>query len=71
MRNKVIVRECRVLVASPSVVQDRAPRNSGTWFTVDYAREIKRPVIIVYPSGRTVGEGKWREAGTESVRSSH
>lgn len=49
-RNRDIVDETHVLVALPDGA--RRPR-SGTWYTVDYARSVVRPVYVIWPDGRT------------------
>lgn len=48
-RNRDIVDECRVLIATPkSRVEEKY---SGTWSTVHYATSVGRPVRIIYPDG--------------------
>jgi hypothetical protein len=43
-----IVNECETLAATPDGPQRHG---SGTWFTVEYARQISRPGLICYPDG--------------------
>lgn len=50
-RNGTIVERSHVLLAVPSTDQER---QSGTWFTVNRARALGRPVMIVRQSGELV-----------------
>lgn len=50
-RNRNIVNRCQLLVATPGGMSEEL--RSGTWFTVRYARKIKRPIVLVYPDGTT------------------
>lgn len=47
-RNRDIVDACEVLIATPD--GRRRPR-SGTWYTIDYARANKVPVVVCLPDG--------------------
>lgn len=47
-RNRDIVDACDVLIATPD--GPRRP-HSGTWYTIDYAREQKVPVVVCPPDG--------------------
>jgi len=47
-RNRVIVNLSDVLIACPSGPERL---RSGTWSTVRYARNVERPVYIVWPNG--------------------
>lgn len=47
-RNQQIVRECSVLVACPDGPE---LARSGTWSTVRFARQMGRPVTVVWPDG--------------------
>lgn len=49
-RDRAIVDECDTLLATPNTYQPVA--HSGTWYTIGYAKQIGRKVIIVYPDGR-------------------
>lgn len=47
-RNRDIVHEGHVLIATPCGHEES---HSGTWYTINYARSLGRPVYIVWPSG--------------------
>lgn len=47
-RNRDIVDACELLIATPD--GPRRP-NSGTWYTVDYARANKVTVVVCLPGG--------------------
>lgn len=47
-RNRDIVDACDVLIATPD--GPRRP-HSGTWYTVDYAKANKVPVVVCLPDG--------------------
>ena len=47
-RNKLIVDDCDVLIACPDGPERR---RSGTWSTVRYARQLKKPGLIIMPDG--------------------
>jgi hypothetical protein len=47
-RNRDIVDSCEVLIATPD--GPRRP-HSGTWYTIDYARANKVPVVVCLPDG--------------------
>jgi hypothetical protein len=53
-RNHEIVDQSSVLVACPDSAVESL--RSGTWSTVRYARELVRPVVLVFPDGRVVLE---------------
>ena len=55
VRNRMIAAECSILIACPKE-SDEVVR-SGTWSTVRYARQAKKPVVIVRPDGKFVVEG--------------
>ena len=48
-RNRAIVQACHVLVAAPPTMV-HMPRG-GTWYTIDYARKVRRSVVLVLPDG--------------------
>lgn len=48
-RNKDIVNSSDFLLALPSTNHDIV--RSGTWSTIRYARNINKPVLIIYPDG--------------------
>jgi hypothetical protein len=47
-RNRAIVDTTDVLIAAPKGPEEL---RSGTWSTVRYARKLRRPIYIVWPSG--------------------
>lgn len=49
VRNRHIVDETGILLAFPKEAIEG--KFGGTWYTVRYAREIGRPLIIVWPEG--------------------
>lgn len=53
-RNYAIVNGCSVLVAAPKEL--RMTLRSGTWATVRYARQQKKPIVIVGPDGNLYPE---------------
>jgi hypothetical protein len=63
-RNRVIVTEADVMIGTPLEMthQDRG----GTWFTIDYAKKVGRPLAIVLRGGEvdySCGEGlRWPAA---------
>lgn len=48
-RNRKIVEESSILMATPKGFHEEA--RGGTWYTINYARKMKTPVIIVFPDG--------------------
>jgi hypothetical protein len=52
MRNRDIVDGSNIIVACPKEF-DHQPKG-GTWYTIDYARRIGKPLLIVYPDGTRV-----------------
>lgn len=54
-RNRNIVDATDVLIAAPKGPEEM---RSGTWSTVRYARKLKRPIFIVWPSGEMTVENK-------------
>jgi len=46
-RNKKIVDDCDLLLACPKSSEEEL--RSGTWATVRYAQQMKKPVQIIYP----------------------
>lgn len=49
-RNREIVDESEVLIAAPD--GETEDYESGTWYTVRYARRLRRPIFVATPSGR-------------------
>lgn len=47
-RNHAIVDACDLLIACPKGPEEQ---RSGTWATVRYARRLRKPIIILWPSG--------------------
>lgn len=45
VRNRDIVRDVEVLIAAPR--HDREEKRSGTWATVRYARQARKPVVML------------------------
>lgn len=48
-RNRDIVNETELLIACPPC--EPLPESGGTSYTVGYAKKVKKPVLIVWPSG--------------------
>ncbi len=53
-RNRDIVDAADLLIATPfnNFEEDRG----GTWYTVNYARKRKKPIVIVWPTGKATIE---------------
>ena len=51
-RNRDIVEETDALIAAPSTEEEKG----GTWYTINYARQLKRHIFIVLPNGTFVEE---------------
>jgi hypothetical protein len=49
VRNRIIARDCDRLLALPREMQETL--RSGTWATVRYARQNKKPITILFPDG--------------------
>lgn len=49
-RNRDIVNSTSALIGLPGSMHEQK-RNSGTWYTIRYARKKERKVTIVYPDG--------------------
>lgn len=49
-RDDIMVDLCHVLWGFPGTVKP-VQRGSGTWYTIRYARKIRKPLLIVYPNG--------------------
>lgn len=54
-RNRAIVAESDIIIATPKEPQMQL--RSGTWTTVRYALEARKPVAIVLPDGGVVYDG--------------
>lgn len=48
VRNRRIVDNCSLLIALPK--QNKETNSGGTWYTVRYARRLKKPIIIIFPN---------------------
>ncbi len=48
-RNRDIVNLSDELIACPGEME--SPGYGGTWYTINYARKVKKPLTIVYPDG--------------------
>lgn len=57
VRNRDIVDECDYLIGCPGGVE---VRRSGSWATIRYARELGKPVFVLYPDGRVDSPGGCR-----------
>lgn len=55
VRNMDIVIESHVMIGAPREM--RPQRRSGTWTTIGYAREAKKPMWIVFPNGSMISDG--------------
>ena len=53
-RDRAMVRAVEQLVACPRTSQE--DEISGTWTTVRYARQARKPVVIVLPGGTVLSE---------------
>jgi hypothetical protein len=67
VRNRDIVRESDVLIATPKQVKEQF-RGSGTWATIRYAREAKLPLVIIWPDGVGLVENVFGAVTPESYR---
>ena len=55
-RNRAIVHACDILLATPGEMKEQT--RGGTWYTISYARMLKKPLIIVWPDGSITEENK-------------
>jgi len=53
-RNRDIVEETDSLIAAPLTEEEKG----GTWYTINYARQLKRSIFIVLPNGTFVEENE-------------
>ncbi|MCH6575891.1 MAG: hypothetical protein IH795_11965 [Bacteroidetes bacterium] len=51
-RNRDIVEETDAMIAAPLTEEEKG----GTWYTINYARQLKRHIFIVLPNGTFVEE---------------
>lgn len=54
-RNRLIVDRCHLLLAFPKMEGDQT---GGTWYTINYARDHGRHLIIIWPDGETSHENE-------------
>jgi len=54
LRNDRIVRDTHILIAAPNGPEQQ---RSGTWYTIRRARDAKRHLVIIFPSGQVRHEG--------------
>ena len=52
VRDRLIAANCDHLVAAPRTMAEEV--RSGTWYTVRYARRLRKPVTIIWPNGSVV-----------------
>ena len=48
-RNRAIVDSCDQLFATPASSEEQ--KKGGTWYTIRYAKQVGKPVTIVWPNG--------------------
>ena len=48
-RNRDIVDNVDVMIATPPTVTD--PGRGGTWYTINYAKKVGKPLLIFFPDG--------------------
>lgn len=53
-RNREIVQETGLMIATPNTYTHDA--RSGTWTTVAYARDMDKPLFLIYPDGNVTFE---------------
>lgn len=53
-RNRTIVEASDILLSTPWTNEEMP--NGGTWYTINYARKRKMPIIIFWPDGRVTKE---------------
>lgn len=51
-RDRAIAFESNLLIGCPDTTIERA--NSGTWYTIRYAREIRRCLLVLGPAGQVM-----------------
>jgi hypothetical protein len=50
-RNRDIVNEVDILFAMPYSMTEQ--HSGGTWYTINFARKHKKPLVIIFPDGST------------------
>jgi hypothetical protein len=63
-RNQVIVNNSDVMIAAPREFAEEL--RSGTWATVRRTRKANKPLVIVWPNGKSTYE-RWPDADLESA----
>lgn len=58
-RNRDIVLASEVLIATPK--EEEPQPKGGTWYTVNYAKTTKTPLVIVWPNG-VIEKEDWHES---------
>lgn len=53
-RNRDIVKGCDLLLATPRLMTEED--RGGTWYTINFARKVGKPIIIVWPDGSELRE---------------
>lgn len=54
-RNRQIVHASNCMIALPNTMHEKP--NGGTWFTIRYSRESRKPLLIIWPDGTWTREG--------------
>lgn len=54
-RNRYIVNASEGMIAMPITMEEQ--RRSGTWATIRYARNVKKPVLVIGPNGQIWFDG--------------
>lgn len=50
-RNRAIVQASSSMIACPPTMTD--PGKGGTWYTINYAKKMEKPLLVIYPDGST------------------
>lgn len=61
-RNRDIVDACTMLIATPAEASEQP--KGGTWYTVRYAREQGKPVMVVWPDGTVLAPSVTDRSGS-------
>lgn len=57
-RNRDLVTLCDELIACPGKMEEEA--SGGTWYTINYARKVGKPLTIIWPDGGLTTENQRR-----------
>lgn len=61
IRNHNIVRAARIVIATPRLPEYEGNQKfSGTWATTRYARQRKKPYVVIMPNGERKGGNGWK-----------